>query len=126
LSHFLHQTLTDPPRWLRLLCVMLFVALIGNLFFHGSKPYAVGLLAHPWDKLVHALLFAILAWLACLTLPQWPSWAVFVVVATVALADELHQLNLPGRSADIKDILADVSGAGVALIVIKVVGRRGG
>jgi VanZ family protein len=120
----LRKALNNPPNVLRVVCVLLFLALIANLFFHGSKPYAVGLVPHPWDKVVHALLFAILATLIRLTLPTLPSVGVLTFIGAIALADELHQLRLPGRNADVIDWVADVAGAAVALLVIKLVIKR--
>jgi VanZ family protein len=67
---------------------------------------------------VHALLFAILATLIRLTLPTLPSVGVLTFIGAIALADELHQLSLPGRNADVIDWVADVAGAAVALLVM--------
>jgi VanZ family protein len=114
----IRKALNNPSNVLRVVCVLLFLALIANLFFHGSKPYAVGLVPHPWDKVVHALLFAILATLIRLTLPKLPSVGVLTFIGAIALADELHQLSLPGRNADVIDWVADVAGAAVALLVM--------
>jgi VanZ family protein len=114
----IRKALNNPSNVLRFVCVLLFLALIANLFFHGSKPYAVGLVPHPWDKVVHALLFAILATLIRLTLPTLPSVGVLTFIGAIALADELHQLSLPGRNADVIDWVADVAGAAVALLVM--------
>jgi hypothetical protein len=115
----LRNLLVRPPKALRIACVALFIVLIANLFFHGSKPYAVGLISHPWDKLVHATLFAVLATLARLTLPKLSSLWILLMIAAVAISDELYQITLPGRTAGLADLIADMTGALTALLAIK-------
>lgn len=36
-----------------------------------------------------------------------------------AISDELHQLFIPGRSAEVRDVLIDVCGAAFGLLIIK-------
>jgi VanZ family protein len=116
----LRNLLVRPPKALRIACVALFFLLIANLFFHGSKPYAVGLVSHPWDKLIHVTLFAVLATLARVTLPKLSSLWILLMIAAVALSDELYQTTLPGRSAGLADLIADITGALAALLAIKI------
>ena len=74
----------------------------------------MGLLAEPWDKVVHASLFAVIAILLALSRKQstWRWLVASVVLASgVGALDELHQHFLPGRSADINDLAADFMGA---------------
>jgi VanZ family protein len=71
-------------------------------------------------------LFAVLTGLARVTFMAVPSWVIFLLVTLVALADELHQLNLPGRSADIKDLLADLAGVGLTLVIIVIAKSQAG
>jgi VanZ family protein len=96
--------------------------MVAALFIGGAQPTAVGLVPAPWDKLVHGLFFCVLVILLrlCLTLPLWWLAALAVVVGA---ADELHQLFLPGRSAGFDDWLADLAGAGLAVVMIRLVGR---
>ena len=71
------------------------------------------------DKLLHALEYSLLGWLcARASRTTWPGagslrisvFAVFVA-ALFGLSDELHQSFVPGRSADIFDVLADFVGS---------------
>jgi len=61
------------------------------------------------DKVVHALLYGVLAWLAVLAL----GWA-----------DEWHQQFIPGRSQDAADWLADGTGAALAILTASARSRR--
>jgi VanZ family protein len=75
-----------------------------------------------FDKLVHFGLYAVLGALATRALLErapaatLPSLArLLLAIACFALVDEAHQQFIPGRSADARDILADVAGAAVAI-----------
>ncbi len=76
----------------------------------GETSLAVGLIPSPWDKLAHAGTFgsiAFLLWLGC-------GRRALVACATAAFAlacyDEWRQLMLPGREADIQDLIANTIG----------------
>jgi hypothetical protein len=99
---------------LRWTAVMLAVGLPVGLLIGGAQPVAVGLVPAPWDKLVHAGVFAVLA-AAIGVASGWRGWpmvlAAFVGAALVGVADEWHQMFLPGRSAGLDDLAADCVGA---------------
>lgn len=68
------------------------------------------------DKLVHAVLYGVLAFLA--TRASWvrtrawqPVAVTILAVLVFAALDEWHQAFIPGRSADPFDLLADALGA---------------
>lgn len=74
------------------------------------------------DKLVHFSLYAIFALLALRGVrarpaPRWAWLWVLVGISLFGAIDELHQLVIPGRSAEVADWLADTAGdaAGVLL-----------
>lgn len=50
-------------------------------------------------------------------------WAVVIAVVFAAL-DEYHQSFVPGRQADLYDLLADTAGVAVGTIVYFLAGRR--
>ena len=90
-----------------------------------------------WDKLAHLLVYAALG--AFFMLPLAGGRLSGVTLSTMAAAialslvygvsDELHQMFTPGRSPDIRDVIADTIGAaagvgGIGLIVL--VGRAFG
>lgn len=112
------------PRVALLAALVLLVAYVwGN-----SLPEAAGLIPTPWDKLAHLLWYATLAGLLLLGLGlghrAWP-W-VLVVGLLRAGWDEWHQFDLPGRSPDIADWLADALGvmAGLGIVWMMDVQRK--
>ncbi len=70
------------------------------------------------DKIIHATIFLVLCWLAhrALRFQQNPLLAKLSLFFAIALTivygvtDEYHQLFVPGRSADLRDLLADAGG----------------
>jgi VanZ family protein len=70
-----------------------------------------------FDKVVHAGIYGVLGVLCFLALPKSPArkvgtyvlWA-GALVTLYGFSDEFHQLFVPGRSADLKDVLADCVG----------------
>ncbi len=77
-----------------------------------------------FDKLVHALLFGILVLThhpparARLTPGEWLPCAV-VSAAVFAVSDELHQLLVAGRDADVWDVVADGVGIFAAALMAR-------
>ncbi len=107
----------DPSPLIRWLCLALAAAITAQLFYLGSKPVAVGLVPVPWDKLAHLAVYsAITALLWVATAGRIPLTVIALVVA-IGVLDELWQSALPGRSADLLDLVADafaVVGTGAA------------
>ncbi|MEI7811876.1 MAG: VanZ family protein [Ignavibacteria bacterium] len=82
------------------------------------------------DKIEHAVAYMILTVLLCLTYQFQGKFKMlyrspFVwTIATVALygaLDEIHQLFIPGRSCDIMDWMADITGAVLGLIFVYII-----
>jgi len=79
-----------------------------------------------WDKLAHLLVYAALG--AFFMLPLAGGRVSGVTLTTMAAAialslvygisDELHQMFTPGRSPDIRDVIADTIGAAVGVGVV--------
>lgn len=71
------------------------------------------------DKAIHFVEYAVLGWLcAAASTRSWPSasaWrtAAFAVFVSVlwGLSDEIHQALVPGRSAELGDVVADLLGS---------------
>lgn len=103
--------------WLRGLSLALAVTFIVNLFYHGAQPYAVGLFAPPWDKLVHALSFGGLALLLMIGFGLTHNLLALAVSLVVAALDETVQIFEPGRSASLLDLSADALGIAGAMIL---------
>ena len=78
---------------------------------------------HISDKLIHAGIFRLLGFLLCRALsPQLPTWrpsriALLSLLLTIGYGatDELHQLFVPARSAEMADLIADGIGAALAV-----------
>ena len=90
------------------------------IFMASSIPQAkLPALEHYSDKVVHASVFAVLAWLTHVALFHQPyrflrrhSLSItFLFVVLYGMSDEFHQYFTPGRSTDIFDVMADAFGA---------------
>lgn len=92
--------------------------MVATLFIGGGQPGAIGLFPSPWDKLAHTLFFFLIVMLLRLGL-DLPLWFLAGITAALGAADEIHQLNLPGRSAGFDDWLADVVGVLCAVMILK-------
>ena len=77
------------------------------LFGFGSTPASANLVAHPWDKLVHVLVFALLTFGLRQALPRIPVSLIIGIALSVALVDELHQFFVPQRQPGWDDGIAD-------------------
>ena len=97
------------------------------LFTLGEKPYAGSLFPAPWDKLAHISVYgtiAILVWIgtggrAFAEGRAHRAGAVALFVLAIGLLDELHQVGIPGRSADVADLVADAVGICVAFYLLR-------
>jgi VanZ family protein len=87
--------------------------MIVSLFYLGAKPFAVGLLPPPWDKVAHVMVFSAITWLLWGAANGRTALLVFLVVVAIGGLDELHQAMLPGRTSDAWDFLADVLASAV-------------
>ena len=45
-------------------------------------------------------------------------------VALLAVIDEIHQMFVPGRTPDVMDWLADITGAAVGMLLVRAIYRR--
>ena len=104
------------PR-LQRLSLLLALAWMGTIFFLSHQPSlpAPSLFEHQ-DKLFHGGSYGLLGLLLAVALrdPAHPGrtlWIVWVLGSLYGLADEYHQSLVPGRDADLLDVLADSAGA---------------
>lgn len=84
------------------------------MFWLSSSPDARGAarfiaLHPPFDKLVHAGAFGVLALLFYVATGR--VWLSVLLASLYGATDELHQGLVPGRAADVRDWLADCLGA---------------
>lgn len=109
---------------------------LGIIFFLSSLPDSAtpGRFLLP-DKVLHAAEYFILAFLMLFALQRTTTlkfstcfWIVLAVGAVYGLSDEFHQLYVPTRHFDLRDLLADVCGILVLfgiLWILQKSGKRG-
>lgn len=116
---------------IRYLSLALAVAWAGVIFILSSQPGTyVPLLFAGQDKLLHALVFSVLGFLALGAMKpagRGYTWIQFVLAIALTGAygvlDEVHQHFVPGRVTDIYDALADITGAILGTGVLYVLNR---
>jgi VanZ family protein len=102
-----------------------------GIFISSSIEQPAVLPASVGDKTLHALAYAGLGLLTLRALARgtWRGVTAKVAMAAAVLAgaygvsDELHQRFVPGRQFDMRDMLADASGAGLASAAAWLVAR---
>ena len=78
-----------------------------------------------WDKLVHSVVWAGMAFLAWAAAAGRRPLAIFVALCVVGVLDEVNQHFTPGRDAGLLDVAADALGAAVAIAVLRALQRQG-
>lgn len=102
---------------LRALCLGAAALLAASLF--ASAPATGGMLLPPWDKLAHFAFYGGLALLLAAGLGRAQLALAFSLTCIVGIADESYQAILPGRHADLVDLLVDFCAAGIAIAAMK-------
>jgi VanZ family protein len=99
---------------------LLLVGLCMLIFWQSSSPVPSQTPSLPGlDKLVHAGVYGLLAFLAArafatlpgLDTPRTLAWAAAIFAILYGLSDEVHQAFVPERTADFWDLVADAFGA---------------
>lgn len=101
-------------RWLPPALWAAFLLVLTSL--PGDAVPEVGDVPPGTDKLVHAVLYAVLGWLVARAIshPRHPAGSFILIMlglAVFAALDEWHQAFIPGREPNVMDWVADVSGA---------------
>ena len=107
-----------PPDALRALCIAAFMAVLVQLFLLDEPRFVKVLTNMTWDKMCHALAygsFAMLLWVGVGFRSPVGNW---LAVVTVGALDEFHQLFVPGRDAEILDVVADAVGAAIVTYIL--------
>ena len=100
-----------------------FVLYCGLIFFMSSQPGNPNLvLPFPhFDKLVHFIEYLVFAVFLsrALVYSGWRKTAIFAFAAAVAygITDEIHQMYVPLRSSDWRDLIADSAGATFGIFI---------
>ena len=103
-------------RWVQVLAITALVLMLLGIFIGGREPGAGNLFNAPWDKVVHLSTYALMAMLIGLSFRRMPLPIVLLLTVCVAACDEVAQLYIPGRSADIGDYAADALGCLLAIL----------
>ena len=106
------------------------VVYAGVIFFLSSQPTLPAPGINHFDKVAHFSVYAGLAFLAARGMrgygPELRSAAIFgaVLAALYGVSDEIHQSFVPGRSADVWDVLADTLGGAAGAFVWLLIAKR--
>ena len=120
----INSHLAGDSRIFRIACLAGAIFLITCLFWLGAKPIAVGLFPAPLDKVAHFATFGLLASMLWLSILRGRPFLVIALVSAVGAADEFHQIFLPGRSAGLDDLAADIFAALVITSLLEFARRR--
>ncbi|MDX1524552.1 MAG: VanZ family protein [Anaerolineae bacterium] len=118
------------PRWLRDVAPL--ILWMGLIFWLSSRSVLVKIDDPGNEKLFykssHMVAYGVLAWLwwRALTgerLTQWTLLLAAVGLTTLyGVSDEIHQRFVPGRHGQLTDVLFDMSGAVLMILLIRWVG----
>lgn len=97
--------------------------LFSLLGFSYTATYTVDLIAR---KLAHAVIFSLLAYLTLKVMGSW-RWkypVAWFFTTFCGLADEWHQLHVPGRTALLSDVVIDSTAALLLITIVYVWDKR--
>jgi len=92
----------------RFLCLAAAGGIMLGLLFLRGHPIPAG-----WDKAAHFATFAVITALLWRGTAGRAPLAVLGAVVSFAALDEVHQMFMPGRAAELADFLADAAAAAV-------------
>ena len=118
------MAVVSDSRIFRLACLAAALFVIVSLFWAGEKPIAVGLFPGEVDKVAHFAIFGLIAALMWLSFQRGHPLIVIAIVSATGAADEFHQRFLPGRSASLEDLAADIIAAIVIVVLMKYARRQ--
>ncbi|WP_425601740.1 VanZ family protein [Geminisphaera colitermitum] len=106
------------PAWQWLYVLLL----IATIIWASSHGQVAGPKITNFDKLAHFSVFGLMATLVLrqVGIRRW--WLALLLVSAFGATDEIHQSFTPGRSADIRDWVADTLGAITAIALYSLVG----
>jgi len=110
---------------MRPLCFLLAALVVFQLFYLGAQPFAAGLIPSPWDKGAHLVVYSAIATLLWFGSAGRAPLAVVAAVIAIGVLDEWHQAYLPGRSADLLDLLADACAASGTVLFLLLRAQKG-
>lgn len=105
--------------------MVLLVAYSYCLYYLSSGPIKIHLPYFAFrDKVAHAGVYGLMALLAWQAFSRWTVtshwfWA-WLYAVVYGATDEWHQFYVPGRHADVWDWVADIAGATITLLLVKI------
>lgn len=122
------ETNNAEPQTLNLKFACLAVAWMALIFALSAQPKNDLPQFGVWDGVIkkggHLLEYAVLAWLWQRALNNRRAWIAWGVAVLYAASDELHQLFVAGRNAQLLDVGLDAIGAGLGLIIARGYGQK--
>jgi VanZ family protein len=112
-----------PPAWLRAACLVAFMAMLVQIFVLSEPRFVLDVRQLAWDKMLHASAFGALALLLWTSVGYRAPWLNWLAIAIIGALDELHQIYVPGRSADVLDVAADAIGAAIVTYAMHRIAR---
>jgi VanZ family protein len=103
----------------RFVCLAGGVGLMLALLFAGAHQIPA-----PWDKAAHFTVFALITALLWIGTEGRAPVAVLGCVIAFGAIDEIRQLYVPGRSAELADFFADAAAAIMAGALLSAKGKR--
>lgn len=103
------------------------------LFILTSLPSSMAITTHVSDKVNHFGAYGLLSVFLYLNLNfqnrfellnKFPATFTVLIASIYGMVDEIHQMFVPGRSAEFLDWLADFSGSLVAVLITRYLIRR--
>lgn len=108
---------TEAPSGTKRLGKLILTGLLFGLFILGSHPASGQLFLPPWDKVVHFIVFAILALALSAAWPRMSWLSILLLGVLIGVADEFHQIFVPTRNPGWDDALADIAGVAAGLLI---------
>jgi VanZ family protein len=114
------EPLLRPADRMRWLCLLLLVTLVTAMLIIGSRPGVEVVIPNPpWDKVAHLIAYGGFATLSWVCFRGASTLGPLAIVLLIGLMDEFMQYHSPGRSADLRDIVANLAGGLLAVLVLK-------
>lgn len=123
------QFLTVSPQHLlllRRLSLVLAALLISLIFALADSSLATEELRFdtPMDKLLHAIVYGVIALLLKFSGVIKRSFILWFLVIAIGLLDELHQNMVEGRQSSVADLMADAVGVTLGIMIITMITKR--
>lgn len=117
------MALTNQHR-VRIFSFCCIAVLLSAVFIGGHHPSSGRLFPPPWDKVVHFSFYGTLTFFVGIALPKIRLPIIWLIIISIGIADEIHQIFVPGRHAEFSDLGADAIGALTALAILPILRRK--